>query len=122
MALYEAPIWAKRLSASSRCRAKHNQAQRVAAIRIVRGYRTISSEAATVLARFPLFDILADMDASVYDQTRAIRWGESGEDPDALEMRRNAHRQTLVQWRVRLEQPQNARQRTVGAVLPNLEA
>ncbi|CAB3254621.1 unnamed protein product [Arctia plantaginis] len=122
MALYGAPIWAKRLSASSRCRAKLNQAQRIAAIRIVRGYRTISSEAATVLARFPPFDILADMDARVYDQTRAIRWGESGEGQDALEMRRNAHQHALVQWRVRLEQPQNARQRAVSAVLPNLEA
>lgn len=100
MALYGAPAWAKSLSASSRCRAKLNQAQRVAAIRIVRGYRTNSLEAATVRARCPPFDILAEMNAKIYDQIRTLRRGESEEGQDKPEMRRNAHRQTLEQWRV----------------------
>jgi hypothetical protein len=52
------------------------------AIWVARGYRTISFEAATVLARFPPFDILAKMDARVYDQTRIPRRVARGEQPD----------------------------------------
>lgn len=63
MAFYAAPTWAKRLLASSCCRNQHNQALQVEAIRIVLGYSTISPEAATVLARFPPFNILVFMDA-----------------------------------------------------------
>lgn len=58
------------------------------------------------------------MDAKVYD--RPIRRGVNGEDQNELEIRRNTHRQ--AQWGVRLEQPQNAHQLAVCAVLPNLEA
>lgn len=36
-------------------------------------------------------------------------------------MQRNAHQEALAQWCSRLEQPQNARQRAIGAVMPNLE-
>lgn len=36
-------------------------------LRIIRGYRTISYDEATVLALFPPCDILADMDTKVND-------------------------------------------------------
>lgn len=62
------------------------------------------------------------MDAKVYDQSHSVRRGDNGEEQDELEMLLNAHRQAVAQWRVRLKQPQKARQRTVGAVLLYLKA
>nr|XP_034838764.1 uncharacterized protein LOC117994898 [Maniola hyperantus] len=73
IALYGAPVWSQRLSGVQRLRRKLNSVQRKIAIRVARGYRTISFEAATILARFPPLDILADMDARLYTQTRATR-------------------------------------------------
>ncbi|CAH2257785.1 jg8953 [Pararge aegeria aegeria] len=121
MALYGAPVWSERLSSVKRLRAKLNSVQRKMAIRVVRGYRTISFEAATVLARFPPLDILAAMDARVYAETRTICASDrEGLQPEGL--RKRAHRQALIEWRLRLEEERNARQRAVGAILPNLEA
>lgn len=42
-------------------------------IRTVCEYRTVSSEAATILARFPPLDILQDMVAQVYDRIHVRR-------------------------------------------------
>ncbi|XP_046965865.1 uncharacterized protein LOC124534200 [Vanessa cardui] len=62
-----------RCGISRRCKTKILSLQRRVAIRMVRGYRTISFEAATLLACFPPLYILAERDARVYDQTRALR-------------------------------------------------
>jgi hypothetical protein len=53
------------------------------AIRVARGYR-YDTEAATVLARFPSFEILAEINARVYDQTHVPRQVVGGEEPDIL--------------------------------------
>jgi hypothetical protein len=51
--LYGAPVWARELSASRRSLALVRGPQRVTAIRIIRGYRTVSYASATVLAASP---------------------------------------------------------------------
>lgn len=91
-------------------RAKLNQA--VAVIRIIQGYRTISLEAATALARFPPFNTQADMDAKVYDQNRSMRRGESGEDQDELEMLTDKH------WRSGAHGWDSRKMRTNALLLP----
>ncbi|XP_017881850.1 uncharacterized protein LOC108625978, partial [Ceratina calcarata] len=53
MALYGAPVWSADLVASRRSLDSLRRVQRRLAIRVVRGYRTISYEAATLLSRFP---------------------------------------------------------------------
>nr|XP_034826642.1 uncharacterized protein LOC117984101 [Maniola hyperantus] len=121
IALYGAPVWSQRLSGVQRLRKKLNSVQRKIAIRVARGYRTISFEAATILARFPPLDILADMDARLYTQTRAV-CERSADGLNTGILRRQAHRQALVNWRKRLDEERNARQRIVGAILPNFEA
>ncbi|KAJ8726139.1 hypothetical protein PYW07_000837 [Mythimna separata] len=59
MALYGAPSLGKRPAA------KLNACQRVMAIRMVRGYRTISREAASLLAGLPPWDLEATVLARV---------------------------------------------------------
>ncbi|CAH2269457.1 jg6499 [Pararge aegeria aegeria] len=89
IALYGSPVWSKRLSSVQRLRTKLNSVQRKMAIRVARGYRTISFEAATVLARCPPFDILADMDARIYAErnlridlaSNPVKFGDDRSNP-----------------------------------------
>lgn len=61
--LYGALVWSKDLG-SSCCKAQLRRLQRLIAIRIIRGYRTISFKAGSILARdLPIY-ILADMDSN----------------------------------------------------------
>ncbi|KAJ0169535.1 hypothetical protein K1T71_014720 [Dendrolimus kikuchii] len=64
MALYGAPVWADRLTA--RNAALLRQAQRVLAVRAIRGYRTVSFEVASLLAGSPPWDLEARVLASLY--------------------------------------------------------
>ncbi|KAJ0172211.1 hypothetical protein K1T71_012184 [Dendrolimus kikuchii] len=64
MALYGAPIWSDRLTA--RNAALLRQAQRVLAVRTIRGYRTVSFEAASLLAGSPPWDLEARVLASLF--------------------------------------------------------
>lgn len=61
MVLYEAP------SGSPRCNAQIGSLQRLI---VIRGYRTISHETVTILARSTLFDILPNMGTMLYDEIR----------------------------------------------------
>ncbi|RLU18544.1 hypothetical protein DMN91_008901 [Ooceraea biroi] len=76
--------------------------QRRAAIRVVHGYRTISHEAAGVLAGLR-------------------REGAALTDRAVETLRRQARRRTTIKWRRRLTEPSAATQRAVGVVLPVLE-
>lgn len=117
IALYGAPVWSDRLS-GVRCRvAKFNTMQRRIAIRVARGYRTISYEAATVLARFPPLDILADMDARTF---RVLR--QRGGTATSDEIRVRAHRRAINRWRERLYERRSIRQRVIEAILPCFQA
>lgn len=119
MALYGSPVWANSLSKDRRSRAQLNALQRRVAIRIVRGYRTISYEAAMLLARCPPLDIQASMSASIYYRLRDAR---SGVEPMSMgRLGERLHHQALAEWRIRLENSNAVRQRAPGAILPCFE-
>ncbi|CAG4946299.1 unnamed protein product [Colias eurytheme] len=114
MALYGAPVWANRLLLQ-RIRRKVYSVQRIISIRVVRGYRTISYDASTLLARYPPLDILALMDARIFCEIRS----DSNISVDITDLRRQAHADALETWHYRLTQTKSARQRVVAAILPN---
>jgi len=60
MLLYASPVWALAAARAARNRVALSQAQRGAAIRVARCYRTVSDMAALVLARMPPAHLLAD--------------------------------------------------------------
>ncbi|KAJ0180637.1 hypothetical protein K1T71_004041 [Dendrolimus kikuchii] len=64
MALYGAPVWSDRLTAKNA--ALLRQAQRILAVRAIRGYRTVSFEVASLLAGSPPWDLEARVLASLY--------------------------------------------------------
>ncbi|KAJ0179790.1 hypothetical protein K1T71_004381 [Dendrolimus kikuchii] len=71
MALYGAPVWADRLAARNIVLLR--QAQRVLAVRAIRGYRTVSFEAASLLAGSPPWDLEARVLASLSGEARPAR-------------------------------------------------
>lgn len=119
MALYAAPVWEDALTA--RNVAALRRPQRAMAVRIIRGYRTISFEAASLLAGSPPWDLDAKLLASLYWwRVEAVEQGERLV-PRQVEARRAELRQALVaEWRTRLAQP-TAGHAAVAAVRPVLE-
>lgn len=116
MALYGAPIWAGGLCNQNR--AVLRRAQRVMAIRIVRGYRTISCEAACVLAGTPPWDLDAEVLSEAYWRRRATARATGGGEAEPVTEERD--REALLRkWRSRLEEP-TAGKRTVEAIRPIL--
>ncbi|CAB3235600.1 unnamed protein product [Arctia plantaginis] len=105
MALYGAPVWVAALTAPNRARLW--RPQRILAVRAIRGYRTVSTEAACALAGTPPWDLEAEVLAEVYRRVADCR-AESGFRPppeDVREWREAARRATMVRWSFRLETP-----------------
>lgn len=117
VALYGSPVWSDSLCNDRRSRALLNSLQRRVAIRIARGYRTISHEAAMLLARCPPLDILASTNATIYHSLRSANQSDALSSMESL--RKRMHTEALTLWRVRLEDTNAARQRAPGAILPN---
>ncbi|XP_046976656.1 uncharacterized protein LOC124542815 [Vanessa cardui] len=90
---------------------------------MVRGYRTISFEAATLLACFPPLDILGERDARFYDRIRALRQSGGSASYHAFgALRRQEHRRALTTWCARLLGDWYAHEPVVSAILPAFEA
>lgn len=119
MALYGAPVWVHALSAKNM--ALLRRPQRVMAIRVCRGYRTVSFEAACALAGTPPWELEAEVLARVYEYSSRVRvQGDRAMPEDVQQLRQHAKRATLRQWRERLEQS-NAGNWTTDAIQPVLE-
>lgn len=73
VALYGAPVWADSLMAEQRSLAILRHAERKMAIRVARGYRTISYAVAMVLAGLIPMDLLAAAHTAAYDRRCEIR-------------------------------------------------
>lgn len=119
MALYGAPIWVGALTAGNLTHLR--RAQRVMAVRVVRGYSTISHEAACVLAGTPPWDLEAEVLATIHRRSAEARQRGVYPSPDEIRRWRQSSRQVLLRrWIDRLEEP-TAGVRTVGAVRPVLQ-
>ena len=90
--LYGAPIWAEDLMASRRSLLKVRRLHRTVAIRVVRGFRTISAAVAAVLARFPMFELQALRCREIYLHTRGL---SDGVDPVSVDVEGWARRALL---------------------------
>ncbi|XP_026329062.1 uncharacterized protein LOC113237035 [Hyposmocoma kahamanoa] len=97
MALYGAPVWVEALTA--RLKPFLRRPQRVIAVRAIRGYRTVSWTAASLLAGDPPWELQAEVLAEVYRYRAAMQ--ARGERPSAedLERIRAAGRVALIRKR-----------------------
>ncbi|XP_041975749.1 uncharacterized protein LOC121730671 [Aricia agestis] len=100
MVMYGAPIWADHLQ-------QENRLQRMMTTRAVRGYRTISKDAACLLVGAFPWDIDARAFADVFWRCAEAREGGSNLPLDVVRRWRNDARETAIEmWRERLENPQ----------------
>lgn len=119
MALYGAPIWADALSAHNTTLLR--RPQRFMALRAIRAYRTVSYEAACVLAGSTPWDLDAEMLARFYHQLSDARSRGEFPPPEVIRRWRKRGRQrAMTRWRRRLDEP-SAGHRTVEAFRPSLK-
>lgn len=119
--LYGAPVWSEDVSFNMRLKTQLNRTQRRIAQRAVRGYKTISHAAATVLSGLPPIDLVGKMHAMVYRRIKELR-EENEPITDKLKstLREQAQQLLIQEWRKRLEDPNIPGKRTVQAILPLL--
>ncbi|XP_037868982.1 uncharacterized protein LOC119628940 [Bombyx mori] len=124
MALYGAPVWSPALSA--RNAALLHRAQRALAVRVIRGYRTISQDVACALAGSLPWDLEAEILAAVYRRkAQALSRGRSPGPSAVGRWKRAARHVAYAKWRERLlkelGQTSATRRRTLEALVPVLE-
>lgn len=73
VALYGVPVWAEAAIATRFIKDTLQRIQRHIAIKVVRGYRTVSHAAASVLAGLPPMELTAQMYAETHQQVRGFQ-------------------------------------------------
>jgi hypothetical protein len=120
MALYGSPVWADTLTPQNKILLR--RAQRVMAVRVIRGYRTVSYEAACALAGTPPWNLNAQALADNYRRAAAVRNEGARPSPEMVQRwRERAQRTTVKQWWQRLEAP-TAGHWTITGLRPHLAA
>ncbi|XP_072750509.1 uncharacterized protein [Anoplolepis gracilipes] len=122
--MYAAPVWAGEAMAIRRIQDAMRRVQRRLAIRLVRGYRTVSHAAATILAGLPPLHMVANSYRRLYDRKSAARRGGVAKiSARILCTWKLQEKKSLEQrWIASLhERPPTSGERTVSAVLPCLE-
>ncbi|XP_011147396.2 uncharacterized protein LOC105187940, partial [Harpegnathos saltator] len=102
VALYRAPIWAEALAVNHRMREQLRKTHKILADRVIRGYKTISHEAATTLASMPPLELQALMYRRMYFGKKELQ-GRIKED-EALarairEMKHQTRQALLHRWK-----------------------
>lgn len=122
IALYGAPIWASALGKDLMGKRELSQVFRQLAIRVIRGYRTISGAAAEIMAGVPPIELMAEERASSYIIVKRIK--QHGGVP-TNKMRAailcRSRKILIKKWRRQLLESKATENRTVHAILPNLE-
>lgn len=93
--LYAAPVWVERAVKFDVNRKALDRSLRLAAIRVTRCYRTVSTAAALVLAGLPPGDLLAQ------ERLSMRRWRMANPDQGQTPLNRNIREVTLQEWQSR---------------------
>ncbi|KMQ85237.1 reverse transcriptase [Lasius niger] len=118
--LYVAPVWEDTLTRSKRQPALH-RLQRTIAQRVISAYRTVSSNAALLLARLPPVKLVAGMRKKIYDQIKMRREDGSFLPETRKEIKEPELQKMYDEWREQLERPNSPGGLTLMAIVPRLE-
>lgn len=121
--LYAAPVWAAEINSVKARRKIFNKVYRLAAIRIIRAYRTVSIDAATMIAGTPPVDIIAMKYLEIYKEIKNMK--ERGLIITAetrKEIRDRIFTSVTRQWKRKLKKEDNeGGARIRSALLPILD-
>ncbi|RLU14697.1 hypothetical protein DMN91_013051 [Ooceraea biroi] len=120
--LYGAPIWAEEFEADKRAKVTIRKLQRKLALRVISAYRTVSYEAAEILACLPPIDLTANKMKAVYNRKQAIIAEGNVVTERAVNAIKRQEEQNLVRkWKERLQEGSLPGQRVREAILPCFE-
>ena len=104
--LYASPIWIKVLNIKE-ARRMLSSVYRLSALRTIRGYRTISTEAACIIAGMIPIDILADEMARIYHKKAML--GDTPERSLVKVIKADEREKSLQSWQTRWNNSQKGR-------------
>lgn len=84
VALYGAPVWSEALQTSSKGRQIFRRSQRTITLRVCSAYRSVSFDAATLLARTTPYVLVADERRRIYWRIREAREAERDYDQKVI--------------------------------------
>lgn len=119
--LYGAPVWGDTLNSSRMLRGLVSL-QRSVAQRIISAYRTISGDAASLLARLPPLHLVAPMRKRFYDRMKEHRENGTLEGNTKNVVREEETARMLEEWKRYLERPNFPGEYTKLVLVPRLEA
>lgn len=119
--LYGAPVWGNELNSSKR-RAALVSLERTVAQRVISAYRTVSGNAAFVLARLPPLHLLAPMRKRIFDRIKEYRDRGNLTTEIRNVIQETEHYRLCEEWRDQLERPNTSGEFTKLAIVPRLEA
>uniref|UniRef100_A0A2S2P8X3 Retrovirus-related Pol polyprotein from type-1 retrotransposable element R1 n=1 Tax=Schizaphis graminum TaxID=13262 RepID=A0A2S2P8X3_SCHGA len=95
--LYAVPVWSSAVNATAKARSIMRRPQRVAALRTIRAYRTVSDEAAFLLAHMPPVDLIAGKRARI--KARVSADPAPGDPPlSRYRIKREERKVTINEW------------------------
>jgi len=120
--LYAAPIWADVLVANEDHRRRFRRWQRVVAVRVCAGYRSISFDSSTLLGRLIPLELMAAERARIFWRAQDAK-AEGTYTPELLEEIKRLERIiTQRQWRLFISRPDAYGVRLRDAILPWLDS
>lgn len=116
---YGAPIWSDVINGSPKLQNRLKQIQRPIALRVIAAYRTVSADAALLLARIPPAMIYASYLKRVYIRVQDLKL--VGEWNKKVEAEIKEDEKTLLtrQWKIYTDGPASAGKRTIEAISPS---
>ncbi|XP_018368778.1 PREDICTED: uncharacterized protein LOC108764874 [Trachymyrmex cornetzi] len=123
--LHGAPIWAQTIARNRKVLGSVRKLQRQLALRVIRGYRTVSHDAAAILAGMIPFDLAADRIRRAYLRKRDIIARDGEITPHVGAMLLEAERRrAIARWQRRLEElpPDGPGAAVRGAIGEDVEA
>lgn len=119
--LYAAPVWCDAFLSVKYQQLPFKRLQRGIAARTICAYRTVSFEAASLLARIPPFPLLVARQKRLYERYKeARRYGELTREI-RCELKEMADVLVRRNWKVFMENPNRPGRRVAGAILPMFE-
>lgn len=116
--LYAAPLWSDSLTCWTTYRIPLLKIQRQMALRVISGYRTVSYEAALLLARMPPIHLLAARQRRIYERTQDLKERQELSAEANAEIRAAATLLMRRQWHATLDNEECSGKRVREAILP----
>ncbi|KMQ85000.1 reverse transcriptase [Lasius niger] len=119
--LYGAPVWGDRIVKKSCTVPALHRLHRTIAQRVISAYRTVSSNAASLLARLPPIKLLAIVRKRTFEKTKELRDNGNLDPISRREIKETEFANMCNEWRTLLEKPNTPGEFTKLIIVPRLE-